>query len=77
MVSYDAEVCMNAFIKLCEEVENSGLVSSEDSQYWLFERGYMAAMDEVMEAIKVVIANVNSKQALSDHAQISDRLAFH
>jgi hypothetical protein len=77
MASYDAEVCMNAFIKLCEEVENSGLISSEDCQYWVFERGYIAAMDEVLEAIKVVIATVNTKQMLGEHEQQTDRVALH
>ena len=78
MASYDdAEVCMSAFIKLCEEVENSELISSEDSQYWVFERGYFAAMDEVIEAIKVVIATVNTKQMLGEHEHQTDRVALH
>jgi hypothetical protein len=43
----DAEVCLKAFSDLCQELSRSELISSEACQYWIFERGYMAALEEL------------------------------
>jgi hypothetical protein len=43
----DAEVCLKAFSDLCEDLSRSELISSEECQYWIFERGYMAALEEL------------------------------
>lgn len=53
MNNYDAESCMQAFSSLCAEVENNPLASTEDCQYWVFERGYKAAMEEILKVISV------------------------
>ena len=53
MNNYDAEACMKAFTSLCAEVENNPLASTEDCQYWVFERGYKAAMEEILKVISV------------------------
>jgi hypothetical protein len=46
MDDYDANVCISAFGKFCETAERNELTSSEEYQYWVFERGYLAAMQE-------------------------------
>lgn len=51
MNNYDANACVSAFSKFCEETERNELTSSEDCQYWVFERGYAAAMQAVAKVI--------------------------
>ena len=51
MNDYDANACVSAFSKFCEETERNELASNEDCQYWVFERGYTAAMLEVSKVI--------------------------
>ena len=46
-------VCLSAFNALCEELSTSKLVSLEECQYWLFERGYNAAVEELIHNISV------------------------
>ena len=53
MDDYDANACLNAFGKFCDEAEHNELTNSEEYQYWLFERGYLAAMQEVAKVIKL------------------------
>jgi hypothetical protein len=53
MTNNEAVKCMNAFNTICEEADRSALVSSEDCNYWVFERGYQAAMQELAMAAKV------------------------
>ena len=51
MKDYDANACVSAFNKFCDETERNALASNEDCQYWVFERGYTAAMQEVAKVI--------------------------
>ena len=53
MTDYDANACMSAFGKFCEAAERNELTSSEEYQYWVFERGYFAAMQEVANVIQL------------------------
>lgn len=49
MPYFDANACMNAFCKLCEEAVLSEFITAEECQYWVFEHGYrsaIASMDE-------------------------------
>ena len=73
MNDYDVNACMSAFGKFCDEVEGIELVSIDDSQYWVFERGYKAAMEEMIKTIQAgqlektplqLLQTVISKQAL-------------
>ena len=41
-----------AFNDLCEEVTESDLVGIEDCQYWVFERGYQAAVTGLLQIMK-------------------------
>ena len=51
MVYIEANACMSAFRTFCEEEERNKLASSEEHQFWVFERGYLAAMQEVAKVI--------------------------
>jgi hypothetical protein len=53
MTNNEAVKCMNAFNAICDEADRSELVSSEDCNYWVFERGYQAAMQELAMAAKI------------------------
>ena len=53
MDDYDANACISAFGKLCEETERNELTSSEEYQYWVFECAYKAAMQEVAKVIQL------------------------
>ena len=74
MDDYEANACMSAFGKLCEEAERNELTSSEDYQYWVFERGYLAAMQEVAKVIKLKHA---SRSIDLDLQMTSNRAAYH
>ncbi len=43
MNNFDANACMDAFCKLCEEAVVSELITAEECQYWVFEHGYRSA----------------------------------
>lgn len=51
MNNYDVNACKKGFNALCEEADETNLVSSEDCQYWVYERGYQAAMQDIMQVI--------------------------
>ena len=53
MANIEANACMSAFNQFCEEAERTGLTDSEEQQYWVFERGYLAAMQEVAKVIQL------------------------
>jgi hypothetical protein len=53
MDDYDANACMGAFSKFCDEAERNELTSNDEYQYWVFERGYYAAMQEVAKTLKL------------------------
>ena len=43
----EADKCMNAFKEICEEADRSELAGSDECAYWVFERGYQAAIQEM------------------------------
>jgi len=44
----DRNACFDAFNNLCDELRSSDLVGIDDCQYWLFERGYQAALEKLI-----------------------------
>ena len=44
--------CYEAFVRLCEEESDNKLLSSEEFQYWIFERGYRAAVKGLLEILE-------------------------
>ncbi len=45
----DRNACMEAFQDLCEEAHDNANMDLHDCQYWVFERGYRAAVQELMD----------------------------
>ena len=58
----DENICFTAFNALCDELETSKLVNLDECQYWLFERGYKAAVEELIHNIAVA---TNAKETVS------------
>jgi hypothetical protein len=52
-------VCLEAFNNLCKELNASNLVKMDESQYWVFERGYKAALDELISNISIAAKSQN------------------
>ena len=68
----DNSAAMEAFNNLCEELDNSELMGSEEAQYWVFERGYRSA---VQEFIEIMETGVQRRKFSSPKLQaIADRL---
>ena len=53
MQSTDGDACFRAFNDLCENLNNTELAVSEELNYWVFERGYMAAQEEFANMQKI------------------------
>ena len=49
----DSNLCLDAFNHLCEELNASKLLSKEECQYSVFERGYKAALEEMIANITI------------------------
>ena len=69
----DANISLQAFNALCEELNTSKLVNLEECQYWLFERGYKAAVEELIQNISVA-ANMQNP-ALLDQKYLAKKIA--
>jgi hypothetical protein len=61
----DGNVSLKAFNALCEELSTSKLVSLEECQYWMFERGYKAALEELIGNISAA----TKAQQKASHSQ--------
>ena len=57
MKNDEAGECMNAFKTMCEELGRDELASNDECAYWMFERGYQAAMQKM--AIKSKLVNAH------------------
>ena len=53
MDNTDRDACFKAFNVLCEELNSSELVATEEFQYWVFERGYIAALETFANVQKI------------------------
>ena len=53
MDSSDCDACFKVFNVLCEELSSSELIVREELQYWIFERGYNAALETIANVQKV------------------------
>lgn len=45
MTVFDENLCLTEFSSLCDEIGDSSIIGLEDCQYWLFERGFKAALE--------------------------------
>jgi hypothetical protein len=44
----DHNVCMEAFERLCEDVNTDGKLEIKKEDYWLFELGFRSAIEELL-----------------------------
>lgn len=71
----DRHACFIAFSNLCEEVGQSDLLNSEDCQYWVYERGYRAAIQDLLNIIQS--RALGQKLASPELQSIAHHLVFH
>jgi hypothetical protein len=57
MNEVDSNICLEAFNQLCDELSTSKLINTEGCQYWMFERGYQAALNELISNMSIVAAS--------------------
>jgi hypothetical protein len=69
-------MCLAAFNKLCEELSVSNLASLEECQYWMFERGYKAALDEMVNNISIA-SKASSAVSLEKKYLAKKEVAYH
>jgi hypothetical protein len=70
----DRNACMEAFQVLCDEVHGDKNMSLEECQYWVFERGYRAAVEELM---RIAETGVQAKKFVSPKLQsLAERLIY-
>jgi hypothetical protein len=74
MNEYDANACAGSFSELCDETDRSELVSAEECQYWVYEAGYKAAMEEM---IKTIAAGKIDTLTLIAEVPAVNRLTLH
>jgi hypothetical protein len=55
----DSSICLEAFNNLCKELNTSNLVKIDECQYWVFERGYKAAVEELISNISIAAKSQN------------------
>ncbi len=72
MEATDRNACMEAFLVLFDEVQ--GNENAHECQYWVFERGYRAAVQELME---IAETGVQVKKFVSPKLQsLAERLIY-
>jgi hypothetical protein len=71
----DNNVCLKAFNELCEELSTSKLVEVDECQYWMFERGYKAALKELINNISVATKSQN--QVSLEHKYLAKEIVSH
>lgn len=49
MENFDANMCMDAFCALCEELVLNELVNIDECQYWVFEQGFQSGSGSLLE----------------------------
>jgi hypothetical protein len=71
----DRNACFTAFSNLCDEASESSLLDTEDCQYWVFERGYRAAIQDLLHILEA--GGQNQKFELPKLQHIADNLVYH
>ena len=49
----ESNLYLDAFNHLCDELDVSKLLSKEMCKYWIFERGYITALEEMISNISI------------------------
>jgi hypothetical protein len=71
----DRNACFDAFNNLCDELRSSDLVGIDDCQYWLFERGYQAALEKLISNMAAAAKPQN--RVLPDKKSLAGKIAAH
>jgi hypothetical protein len=72
MEATDRNACMEAFLILFDEVQGSE--NAHECQYWIFERGYRAAVQELMN---IAETGIQAKKFVSPKLQsLAERLIY-
>ena len=71
----DNNVCLAAFNALCDELSASKLSDLEDCQCWLMERGYKAAVEELINNISIAAQSANP--VLLKQKYLAKEIAVH
>ncbi|NOU25912.1 MAG: hypothetical protein HOO90_10325 [Methylotenera sp.] len=72
MSQTERNACREAFEALCNEVRSDGSADVAELNYWLFERGYRAAVQELMT---IAETGVQTEKFVSPKLQnLADRL---
>ncbi len=61
----ESNLCLDAFNRLCDELNVSKLLSKEECQYRVFESGYKAALEEMIANISIA-TNSQGKISLEE-----------
>ena len=70
----DRNACMEAFLVLCDDVHSDKNLNLYECQYWVFERGYRAAVQELME---IAETGMQAKKFVSPKLQsLAERLIY-
>lgn len=54
MNNFNVDECMRAFVQFCESADKTGLVDDSEYQYWVFEQGYIAALNVMASPVKLM-----------------------
>jgi hypothetical protein len=71
----DSDGCLKAFSELCEELCTSDLVGVEECQYWVFERGYKAALEKLI--CNMAAAAQPQNKVLPEKKSLAEIMAMH
>jgi hypothetical protein len=71
----DSNGCLKAFSELCEELRTSDLQNVEECQYWVFERGYKAALEKLI--CNMTAAAQSQNKVLSGKKSLAEIMAMH
>jgi hypothetical protein len=70
----DRNACMEAFQALCDNAHEDKSINLYECQYWVFERGYRAAVQELMT---IAETGVQVKKFVSPKLQnLAERLIY-
>ena len=61
----ESNLCLVKFIYLNDELKASKLLSKKECQYWIFERSYKAALEEMINNISIA-TNSQGKISLEE-----------
>ena len=71
----ESNLCLDAFSRLSDELDAPKLLSKEECQCWIFERGYIAALEEMITNIS--IATNSQGKILLEEVYLARKSSVH